>query len=396
MSILERRLPAWWAALLVVLACVAVPGGLLSSGWGGDVYYYSHIGERIAHGKVPYHDFYLEYPPGSIPVFAAPSLVSQAHYHLLFKLLMTLCAAGAAAAGVGALTRAGAEERARTRAVVLLGVAPLALGPLYLNRYDVWPAALVAFALLALVAARFRLAFALLAAATVAKVYAIAFVPVAVIHVLRRRGPRELVRSLAAFVVLGLLATLPFAAVGFGGLGYSFYIQATRQLQVESLGAQLLVAAGHLGLYEPTSAVGAPGSSNLVGPGAGAVGVISSVVEVAAVLLVAYWYRRGPADRPRLLLAAAAAVAAFVALGKVLSPQYLVWLIPVVPLVAGGVGIAASALLVAALVMTQIAFYDSDGVAQLTAVSWLVLARDLVLVALTALLTRELVRSARA
>ena len=374
----------------MALACLVIPGGLLSRGWGGDVYYYAEIGRRILDGQIPYGDFYLEYPPGAIPVFALPSLVSQEHYHLVFKVLMTACAVAAAVAGIAVLERVGSVSATRARAVVVLGLAPFALGPLFLNRYDIWPAALVVFALLALVVERPRLAFALLAVATVAKIYPVAVLPVAAIHVWRERGRDELLRAFAVFVAVALVFVVPFAVVGFGGLGYSFYIQATRDLQVESLGAQLLVVAGHLGIYHPTAVTGKPGSQNLVGPAADVVGFLSSLVQVATVLLVAWLYRRGRNDPHRLVLAFAAAVTAFIAFGKVLSPQYVVWLIPLIPLVELGIGLAASCLLVIALVMTQLAFYDSDHVAQLGTVSWLVLARNLVLVALFGLLARRL------
>jgi hypothetical protein len=389
----RRARAAWTAAGLTIASCLVIPGGLLSRSFGGDVYYYREIGHRIAHGHIPYGDFYLEYPPGAIPAFVVPSLVSHAHYFLVFKILMTVCGAVAAAVGMAVLERTGVGASTRRRAVVVLGLSPIALGPLYLNRFDLWPAALVVIALLALVVERPRLAFALLAVATVAKIYPLAVLPVAAVHVLRRRGRAELGRSLAVFALVAFVLVVPFALYGFGGLGYSFYIQATRHLQVESLGAQVLVAAGHLGVYDPTAVTGAPGSQNLVGRLADAVGFLSTAVEVAAVALVARLYWRGPDDRQRLVLAFGAAVVAFMTFGKVLSPQYLVWLIPLVPLVGLGIGVAASTLLAIALVMTQIEFYDSDHVAGLGTISWLVLARNVVLVALFVVMTRRLAQA---
>jgi len=82
----------------------------------------------------------------------------------------------------------------------------------------------------------------------------------------------------------------------------------------------------------------------------------------------------------------------------VLSPQFLIWLIPLVPLIGGRRGLAASGLLAAALVLTQIWFpfrYWELALEFDTVASWLVLVRDLVLVALTVMLITR-VRPARA
>jgi Na+/H+-dicarboxylate symporter len=73
----------------------------------------------------------------------------------------------------------------------------------------------------------------------------------------------------------------------------------------------------------------------------------------------------------------------------VLSPQYLIWLLPLVALVRGRRGAAAGALLVVSMLLTQLWFpyryldlvYGFDPTA-----SWLVLARDLALVVLLATL----------
>ena len=87
--------------------------------------------------------------------------------------------------------------------------------------------------------------------------------------------------------------------------------------------------------------------------------------------------------RDRFVRFAVAAVCGFVAFDKVLSPQYLLWLIPLVPLVRGTRGLAATGLLTVACVLTQVWFpqryfaYADD-----FHLAWVVLARDLVLVAL--------------
>jgi hypothetical protein len=92
-------------------------------------------------------------------------------------------------------------------------------------------------------------------------------------------------------------------------------------------------------------------------------------------------------------------VAAFIAFGKVLSPQFLIWLLPLVPLVRGRRGLAASAVLAVALVLTQLWFpyrYWRLALHQDSIASWLVFARDLVLVALVLVLAiarREPARS---
>ena len=56
-------------------------------------------------------------------------------------------------------------------------------------------------------------------------------------------------------------------------------------------------------------------------------------------VLVWIWLRR-PGTAEELVRWSAAALVAFVALGKVLSPQFLIWLVPAVPLVAGLRGFA--------------------------------------------------------
>jgi hypothetical protein len=117
---------------------------------------------------------------------------------------------------------------------------------------------------------------------------------------------------------------------------------------------------------------------------------------------------RGPASRDRFLCGCAAALVAFIAFGKVLSPQFMIWLIPVVPLIGASQsdshsdshrrGVVAAVLLAIALVLTQLWFpyrYWQLALHFGALQSWLVLARDLaLLVLLTVVATGLRVRSA--
>ena len=123
-----------------------------------------------------------------------------------------------------------------------------------------------------------------------------------------------------------------------------------------------------------------------------------TILQAAALIGLWVAFARGPADRERLVRYAAACVCAFIAFGKVLSPQFLIWLIPLVPLVRGRRGAIASAVLLAALLLTQLYFpyryWDLvNDFAPLP--SWLLLARDLTLVALIAVLAVPTPRLAR-
>src|ERR1700733_939394 len=87
--------PAAIASLLFLVACLLAYGGLLSHARPGDTSAYAKYGRAlILHGRIPYRDFYDEYPPGSMAIFVVPAILWNAHYVLLFKLLMSACGVG--------------------------------------------------------------------------------------------------------------------------------------------------------------------------------------------------------------------------------------------------------------------------------------------------------------
>lgn len=355
--------------VVLVAACSLPNVGLWDPEGKADTGLYSLYGGRIAEGGLPYRSgFSMEFPPGAIPPLAAPALPGS-HYVTWFKVFELLCAVAA----IGALVYA--RPRHPYRAVVVAGVAPAALGPIALNSFDLWPAALAAWAVALTVRGHARWGLALLGAATAAKLYPALLAPALLAQVPRRERART--AAIGAAVVVGIF--LPFAALAPGGVKASLQQQATRGLQVESLGGSLLGVAHRLGAAFHVVVSHAPFSFDIGGGVATAVGAFSMLVLLAAVLVA--WRRADGA-----FAAVAATAVAFVAFSKVLSPQYLLFLVPLVPLVDS---LAVSALLLVALGLTQVwarfpePFLDT---VHLGGRIWVVLVRNLVLVALYLLL----------
>jgi len=356
------RLVFGTGSLVFLVCCLLVPQGLLDASLYSDVHVYSLYGGHMAAGQVPYRDFFDEYPPLAQPVFLLGRIAGASNYALAFKSFMALCGIGALACAVATLHALRASVARAAVGVAVVAVSPLLVGSIFLNAYDLWPAFLLSLALLLLVRGRADWAFAVLGAAVAAKVYPVAVLPVALLAVERR------VRGLAVFLGVLVVAHLPFAAIGPGGLRHSYVLQAKRGLELNSLGSSILLATGH-----PDTANQAPGSLNVVGGAAHALAIVSTLLVLAAIVAATVAYVRG---KP-LVVAAAAAVAGVVAFDKVFSAQYVDWLVPLAPLA----GLAPAAVTVVVLVLTRLVFSHRSAIADDHDVG-LLLARNLAAVGL--------------
>lgn len=372
------------AAAVFVLACTVIPGGLARGGHYGDVELYAHDARLILDGHVPYRDFTLEYPPGSLAAFLPPA-VSLAHYTELFRVLMTLCGAVAVLLAAGLV--GGRGRRAAVTALAAAALAPLALGPIVLAEYDLWPTLLTIAALVAFVRDRHRLGGAMLGLGAATKIFPAAILPAALVWVYRRRGRRTALLSLACFLGAAAVLYVAFGVVGPGGVWYSITLQARRGLQKESIGAALLFALDQFGLYKAHIVEGNPQWTELTGRAGDLLAALGTACQALVALAVAYLVARCRPEPRTLVVAGAAAVTGFVAFGKVFSPQYLIWLVPLVPLAGGLLDIAVLAV---ALIVTQLWFLDVVTPFDLGPEVWLVVARDALLLVLLASLLRRL------
>jgi hypothetical protein len=314
-----------------------------------DLSIYRQAGEAILRGEIPYRDFFIEYPPGSLPAFVPPALLSAdaSGYITLFSSEMALALVATL------LLTALAARRMRgfwewPVPAITVAAAAMVLYPVAVTRYD----AVVALALaLAVLGERYvLLAYAALGFGAAAKlVPAIATVPLALTRCKTARGYA---------VFLGVLALFFAPALLLGGAGFlgSFAYHANRGLQVESLGASVLIKLGQVsdvvfryGAFEVQGrAVELASSLSLPATG---------VLLLATAFFMCREYRRGRFGFEAVPRYAAALILAFMLGSKVLSPQYVIWLLPLVPLSVGGIaGIFVSAIFLAACFMTTQVF----------------------------------------
>jgi uncharacterized membrane protein len=361
---LSDRSRQWTDALVAAGVFLACFGFVHTWFWAhGDLIdwpIYQRYGAAIVdHHRVPYRDFSVDYPPGALPVFVLPAYFGD--YAKALEWVVAACG----------VTLVGVLAFVRREAAYYAALAPLLVGSLILSRYDLWPALLLVAALAALLAGRDAIGWAFLGAAVAAKLWPLVVVPPAVVWSVRRGHARAVI----AGVAVAAIAFVPFVAIAPHGVWHTMSSQGSRPLQVESLGAAFLATFGH------PQVVTTHGSQNLAGHGA--FGAALSVVGTVVVIAVWLAFARGPVTRERFLRFSVAAVCAFVAFDKVLSPQYLLWLIPLVPLVRGRRGLVATALLTVACALTQVWFpqryfaYADD-----FHLAWVVLLRDLVLIVL--------------
>ncbi len=375
-------------AVLLVTSLLP-PQRILSRPNHGDTEEYFEYAQRTFEGQVPYRDFVLEYPPGALPVFLAAGPADRG-YHNRFRLLMLVLGAASIVLLVETMFRAGADAAELAAGALLPATLPLTVNPgLVFERFDLWPVFLVLLAVVGLLRGSRLLGLVALSVGAVAKLYPLALVPLAL---LVRRGHTHLRRDVALAAGIALAFLLPFAILAPRGLGHVGWLLVRRPLQTESLGASILLASHRLSLYTPTTYYSIGNSWDLAGPAAKAVAFVSSLAGAAALLAVWFFFARSRREPRDLLLAVAAVVIGFVAFGKVFSTQYMLWVAFAAPLVLGRMRPFALSATVAALLLSRYVY--GWGYWDLLAggrTTWVMLVRNLILVALFVLLLLELV-----
>jgi hypothetical protein len=204
-----------------------------------------------------------------------------------------------------------------------------------LGRFDLIPAGLILGAVILGVRGKWKWAFAFLAAATLLKLFPIVLIPPFLIAQNMQSSKKWFAwsRWSALIVFFGICAVVTLVSLAFNVantiLPINYFLN--RPIQVESLPATLLWLGNFAG-YTVQWAFTFQ-SLNFLSPLAHRVSLLSNLLLVAG-LLYTFWLQwRGKIDLPMACLMTLLIV---LATGKVFSPQYLIWVAPMVAYVGQG------------------------------------------------------------
>jgi Glycosyltransferase family 87 len=357
---IERLLP-WALALLAVIIWVGpmqwVSGVVPQI---SDIPTYQGAYDQMVAGNLPYLDFSLEYPPGAAAIFWAAGVLPVSYgmgfsFLMMVALVLTVIPVTltARALGLGLWRQAAAGG--------ITAFIPLLLGGLVGTRFDLALAALIAWMLWAVVTDRMTAAWVLLALAVLVKLIPLAFIPVLLIVHVRRHGGRDAMRSALIGLAVLLVVAAPVAILAPEGLWDSVAYHLDRPLQLESTGAAYLMGIRLLADV-PLAVETSFGSQGLAGGAPDLLALVSTIVLVVLVLAIALTVLRllavqpPSADSAIFVAGIAATSIALLVGGKVLSPQFLVWIIPSAVLIGGRFGWPSAWVAALAMLLTQAYF----------------------------------------
>jgi len=321
-----RRLLAAWALSRLVLLALLCTGEQIVL---GDLAYFEDSLATL--GARGLEVTLVEYPLPAVLVLAVPWLLAQALGLIDPGLVESyvVLVVGAAVATDAVFTWLLSRSESRNRGFALgawVAALPL-LGALAYARFDILPGVLAAVALL-LLGRQPRVAAGVAAVAAGVKLWPALLLPAMAAS---RRTRADVVAGAA--VVGTVLAVGSWMAGGWDRLVSPLTWQLERGLQVESVAATPLMLAWALEPHAWTVSYSQFHAFEIAGPGAGVALAASTALGVAGLAVVAtlwlrLWRQEAGGSPEAVAWTCLAAVTVLVVSSKVLSPQYLLWLLP--------------------------------------------------------------------
>ena len=307
-----------------------------------DIYY--KYGNLVVSGAMPYQKFNLEYPPVALIFFILPSLIVNFFradlpqgFLILFELQYFFLTLFFLIIMWKWLQKLQLTPKFN-RQMWIVTISTLILSCYIFGRFDIGPTLLVTLSFYLIFSNRPTLGGAVLGLGTIAKLYPALFLPLLIMYYWRNKQAKQFtLRLCIGFGIACVVTTLPFIIFGLSGLLSFLQFHSERGLEIESLYSSLIWVSSKLfGLPEISTNID-HGALNLVSTWSLGLAHVSTYIVVGGVLVFyAYsWWASGSRRRKKLdfewLLQAAFIITVwFIISNKVLSPQYMIWLLPFV------------------------------------------------------------------
>jgi hypothetical protein len=313
---------------------------------GHDTDVWLEVARKTGAGLLPYRDFNFEYPPlGFLAIVLPfvlwiPGVTNGATYAALLALENVIVVALTAACLVW-LARRGwsAHSPWKTVALYLMLVGAT---PILFWRFDAFAALFSTLGLMAFASSRFAVTGLAVAAGALTKLYTVTMLPVLALESVIERNWRAVFGLLSGSV--GPIAVS--LAITFAGAGWSapsfFGYYATQGVQLESVPASIVLIA-HVCCGTPAVAYQGVGAWQLESP---LIDELSWLWPLLAVICIAALCMSAVASfrserhvwgsvRPQTYVEhLVAAILVAMLSYRLLSPQYIVWLLPLAALLA--------------------------------------------------------------
>jgi hypothetical protein len=296
---------------------------------------YLNFASKVFEGQMPYRDFSLEYPPLALIFFIIPRLFTSDW--LIFSVLYQAEVLIFAWLGLWVMYKIAlrmGKTPWKLMTPYVLGI--LVIGPILGQQYDIFPAVMTLLSLYCFWLGRHKSSWFWLALGVMTKLYPAILIPVYLIIYWRNHQIRPLFSGIVTFSLTCLVMLIPFLITGPQNLGSLLTYHTQRGIQIESGYSAFLMLAAKLGLTSVMVDFNY-GSWNLSGPLAGTFSKLSTCIQALG-LLICYgfiWTQVKPGKSQFTRLGAYVLLLTSVLLftSKVFSPQYIIWLLPVLALV---------------------------------------------------------------
>jgi len=322
----------WWF-ILVICICYGYSFFVSMSIFkqDADVKIYFDYATKILGGEIPYKDFFVVYPPFSLLVFVLPAFFTKnlSFYNFLFELEMVMVFA--------ILIYVIYLLSQKLKIDYKLSILYILFSAIFLNyyiikRYDIFVALLTILSIYLLFERKYWLSSFVFVCGILAKLYPIILSPLYFIYILKKDGLKKSINfSVSSFLFL-LIMLLPFFIIAppTKAQFYSFQYHFTRPLHCESLYGSILLFLEKTNIqifktnlkndiygwtiYTPLSPVLLLLSALLI-------------LTILGFLTLNFWKKKNISEKVFLNFTFVFLLV-FIVFNRVLSPQYLLWLLP--------------------------------------------------------------------